>query len=426
MAISPIFLRPCQPKPKKYIPLFRMQNTSPHELLPEQTQPLDALKASIQSDASPDVQAELNPLQEAIEKNDRGEVMTALRTLESRLESLSAVEQHREKLREAKYAVGNMLDDFNSIADHAVDTAKSYINPIIDASKPYVPGASGAIDTMKPSVDSMKEAYAKLPTALRLPVLGAAVAGTAWLASYPVKWFGKLVGYVSPKGQKAFEDAAKGMKKAGVIVFGGGVLASIVGMLGNKYQEGAFDSTLDAMKSTYDSAKDKIMPAATPDAVDPSVTPPAAPAPTPTPAPAPSATAPVAPATAPSAAAPVAPPVAPSVAPPATLNRSFDELKAGVTIDGKNVRLLDGPKIVVGTKTWNIKLPRGAKLLDAHIDHGSLIVEGGRWPISQKITLSENSVKRTLDELATTTLRTVAMTNDDGSPVTPETSFELV
>jgi len=383
-----------------------MQNTSPNELLPEQTLPLDALKASIQSDASPDVQAEVEPLQEAIDQNDRKEVMTALRTLESRLESMSAVEQHREKLREAKYAVGSMLDDVDSIASHAVDTAKSYtIDPLVDAAKTYVPGASDAIDAMKPSVDSMKEAYAKLPTALRLPVLGAAVAGTAWIASYPVKWLGKLVGYVSPKGQKVLEDAAKGMKTAGKIAFGGGILASIVGMLGTKYQEGAFDATLDKMKSTYDSAKDAVMPAATPDAAaSPPVAPPAAPAPD---------------------VAPIAPPVAPSVAPTAAPSYTFNDLKSEVNIDGKKVQLLaDVPAIVINKKQWKIKLPRGATLTNAHIDNGALTVEGKLF-FTKKITLSEDNLKKTLNELANTTESKVAMKDEKGIP-SSSIFFEVV
>ena len=65
-----------------------MTNVSRSEILPEQMKPLDELRASIEKDTNTSVQAEASPLKDVIDRKDRTEVMTALRTLEARLESI--------------------------------------------------------------------------------------------------------------------------------------------------------------------------------------------------------------------------------------------------------------------------------------------------------------------------------------------------
>ncbi len=227
-----------------------MTPVSRTEILPEQKKPLEALKASIQADTDTQVQETAVPLQEAIDKNDRGTVMTALRTLESRLESLAAVERHREKLRDAKYAVGYVTDDIDTAVTGTVDLAKrTVVDPMADLARSNIPGAAAAMDSMKPAMDSMKETYAKLPTAMRLPILGAVVAGGSWLASFPVKWFGKLVGLVSSKGQAAVETFADRMKTAGKVALVGGGILGAASTIETLHRDGTFDGALDRLKS---------------------------------------------------------------------------------------------------------------------------------------------------------------------------------
>lgn len=227
-----------------------MTPVSRTEILPEQQKPLEALRASIEADTDTKVQETAAPLQEAIDRNDRSVVMTALRTLESRLESLAAVERHREKLREAKYAVGFAMDDVDTALTGAADiTKRTVVDPVVELARNTIPGAPAAMDAMQPTVDSVRDAYAKLPTAMRLPILGAVMAGGSWLASFPVKWMGKLVGLVSSRGQSAMETFAERMKSAGKIALVGGGILGAASTVTNLHREGAFDGAIERLKS---------------------------------------------------------------------------------------------------------------------------------------------------------------------------------
>jgi hypothetical protein len=175
--------------------------------------------------------------------------MTALLSLEARLESLDAIERHRTKLQEAKYAIGYVTDDIDTAVSGALDTAKTtVVDPLLNTIKTHVPGAQAAMDGMKPTVDGMKDAYAKLPTAIRLPILGAIVAGGAWLGSYPIKWLGKLVGFVSKNGKKSLETLADTMKKTGKVAFVGGGFLSLASFFGSLHRKGTFDPALEMLK----------------------------------------------------------------------------------------------------------------------------------------------------------------------------------
>lgn len=217
------------------------------EIAPKQLIILGELKKSIEDD--PKVKGEAPLLQVAIDKNNRTEVMTALRSLEARLESLAAIDRHRTKLQEAKYAIGYVTDDIDTAVSGALDTTKkTVIDPLLSTITTHVPGAQKAIDGMKPTVDGMKDAYAKLPTALRLPVLGAIVAGGAWLGSYPLQWLGKLVGFVSKNGGQSLEALAGTMKKTGKKGFIGGGFLGLASFFGSLHRKGTFDPALDMLK----------------------------------------------------------------------------------------------------------------------------------------------------------------------------------
>ncbi len=180
-----------------------MPTVPQNEILPEQKNALNDLFLSIQNDPDAKVQKEAGALQLAIKKNDRTEAMTALRVLETSLDRLSAIERHRKQLMEAKLSVGSMLDDIDTHVNNAASTVHpTVIKPVLDAMKKNVPGAGAVISAPEPTAQALQEAYAKLPTALRLPVAGTVIAGGAYLASYPVKWLGKVIGYISTNAGK--------------------------------------------------------------------------------------------------------------------------------------------------------------------------------------------------------------------------------
>lgn len=242
-----------------------MTPVSRTDILPEQRITLDELRASIAADGDPQVIDGVAPLQEAIDQNDRTAVMMALRSLEARLETLKAVERHREKLRRAKLAVGYVTDDIDTAVSGTADLAKrTVVDPLVDVARSRIPGAAAAIDSVKPTTDAMRDAYAKLPTAMRLPILGAVVAGGSWLASFPVKWIGRLVGLVNKEAQDAMESFAEHMRDAGkVALIAGGVLGA-ARLLGDAHRQGAFDSTLDRLRSTPAASADAVAPPSEP------------------------------------------------------------------------------------------------------------------------------------------------------------------
>lgn len=329
--------------------------------------PLDELKASIEADSDAAVSAEAAPLQNAIDRNDRSEVLTALRTLEARLESRAAIDRHREKLREAKYAVGYAMDDVDTFAEGALDSAGSMMKPVVDAVKTNVPGAEATLASVKPSVDSMKEAFAKLPTSLRLPILGTVIAAGSYVVSYPVKWIGKLIGFVSEKGEKALEGVAEKMKQAGKIAMVGGGVLGLASFFGRKYNEGAFDPALESV------------------GVSPRTD-------------------------------------TPETAPVAGPTYSFEQLSAGVTIDGKNVKILAaGPTVEVQGRNWKVNMPGLVSFGSASMENGDLTVSGtvgGIIPASKRF--GAETVKKIVNTLATTSEARVPVTDDRGHEIGAE------
>lgn len=364
-----------------------MTPVSRTEIAPEQKATLDELRDSIRTDTDAKVQAEAVPLQNAIDRNDRAEVMTALRTLEVRLESLAAVDRHREKLKQAKSAIGYVTDSIDTAVGTGIDAVKGVtVDPVVRAITSGVPGAADAMKAAQPSIDAAKEAYAKLPTALRLPILGAVIAGGSWLASFPVKWLGKLVGYVSENGEKAIETLADSMKTAGKIAFVGGFGLGAASFVGGKYREGAFDPTIEAIKGK-----------------------PGAPAP--------------------------APATKPPAAPGSTLEKdpsaptyTNEQLFAGVNIEGTNVKVVDGNTIEVAGEQWTFGNSfAGNMLKNASVgDGGILTVNASVLYFPKTDSFTWKTVKTMVRTLATATTDTVPVIGNDGNPyMTPVGPLQL-
>lgn len=305
----------------------------------EQESALKALKDSISADTKTEVKDESTKLQATIDKKDSTGVLIELQALEARLESLNAVEAHRGLLREAKLAMGGTIDDIGTRIEQGVDLVQDHvIKPVITA----LPGGETVLNATKPMVDKTKEYYASLPTALRLPVLGAAIGASTFLASYIVKGFGKAVGWFSPNKGQSIENAATKMEKTGITAFFGGI-GIFAGMYTyGKYKDGAFDSTLESLKANPTNATEAYendpQAAASPTA-DPSTG-----------------------------------PAAPQEQPLAGVTFTHEELKSPHVIDGKTVQLLDGPVLEVNGNKWNMTLPSAASFKDARMENGSLII----------------------------------------------------
>ncbi len=206
-----------------------------------QLQSLEMLKNSIAND--PTAKAEAAALGNVMTKGTRTEAVTALRVLETTLTKMQVIDKHRAALTAAQTSVANYGDMADAglnkaagiVQQNVIDpTMNTVVKPVLNAAgeaiKKNVPGGTIAVDALTsavnaiaPHTETVKKMYDTMPTWARLPVLGAAVGGTSYLASFPVKLVGWLVSFVSKKGGDAMKSLATTMQTTGKFAFLAGI-----------------------------------------------------------------------------------------------------------------------------------------------------------------------------------------------------------
>lgn len=314
------------------------------EFSPEKaTKTLEELRASLETDKREVVRNQIGALQSAIDSHDQNQMIGALNTLEQRLREHIAIDEHRQKLEAAKLAVGHITDNLATRGEQAVRTIVK--DNIVDPVAGLIPGGKEAVDA---TITTVADQYAKLPTYLKLPALGAVIGASSYLLSYPTKWLGWVVGLVSKDGKQSLESLAKVMQSSGKLAVMGGIGLGVASGIGQLQRNTGFaDPLLEGMKSTGNAIGGAATSAGT--AISSTVT--GAPPPTPD-------------------------PNAPAVVP----RQNFDELTKGVDFEGYTVKLQTGfggffPTLTIDDIKWKINTRFPVR--DAFLDENGLTVNVG-------------------------------------------------